>query len=375
MIGLPSSPVSSRTAATKQSGTDRIALLAITEVIYILLVLAAGTLFTHPSQAASFPCDRAISARERLICGNPTLSRADERLSVSYRAALAAVSKEGRAAFRQSEQQWLQFTETVCSIDHPPTGDAQRLSTGADCLANEYAARERQLHGAVVRRGGLVIRRVDRFEVVLAPADEGSGGAHPGFSTTMIAYPQIDLPRNGEEMRWNELMSKWGDAAAGGDAGGPEDTGHDLLIDYTLGIANRTVISVMRDAYDDWHGAHGSADDKGITWLIGEGRALRPEDLFDPRRHWVSALAHLVFDRALAESRREHRPFGVPPASGLEASVGNPAHWLLTKPGLEVRLDPRDLGYDDPDVIDVEVPWRALAPYFSHTTVVSGLAE
>src|SRR5579863_5563939 len=313
-----------------------------------LVAASLAVLLPRESAAASFPCDRAVSARERLICGNAALSQVDARLALSYRAALAAVSEEGRAAFRQSEQQWLRFIDTVCSIEHPPASDAQRLLTGADCLRSEYAARQRQLAGAVTRRGGLVIRRVDLFEAVPAAADQGSGGAHPGFSLTVIAYPQIDRPRGAEETRWNQLMSRWVEDATNNDGGSSNDSGHDVIVDYSLGAVTPELISVMRDTYDDWHGAHGSAADRGITWLIRQGRALQPEDLFDPHRRWRAALARQVFDRAQREERREHRPFGIPPAAELESKVSDPARWLLGRRSLRVRVDPRDLGYDNP---------------------------
>jgi len=332
-------------------------------------MLVVSTL-SQSSEAASFACDRPAGARERLICGDGALSRADARLAASFRAALGALSDAGRTALRQSEREWLRFTDTVCSIDRLRGTDAQRLDTSLGCLKTEYAARQRQLDAAVTRRNDLVIRRVDIFKAVPS-SDAGSGGAHAGFSSTMIAFPQIDRPGDPHEIRWNERVAKW----AEGETGGSNDTGHDVVIDYTLGLVTPELISLMRYTYDDWHGAHGSADDKGITWLIREERELRPEDVFDPHSDWAPALARLVFERARREERREHRPFRVPPASELEAAVSEPSHWVLGERDLRIRFDPRDLGYNDPDIIDVKVPWRALSPYLARTALVAGFAK
>src|SRR5205823_4642540 len=74
-----------------------------------------------------------------------------------------------------------------------------------DCLRDEYAARQKQLDSAVVKRGGLVIRRADLFKATPS-SGPGIGGRYPHFNTTVISYPQIDGPRDEREEAWNKLV-------------------------------------------------------------------------------------------------------------------------------------------------------------------------
>lgn len=168
-----------------------------------LCAFLAVPFLSPPSEAASFSCDAAKAPRERMICADPELSRADEKLAIAYKAALDALSEEGRADLRTGEREWLSYTQTVCWIGRKaPEGGSSR-----NCLMDEYAQRQKQLDNAVVKTGGLVVRRVDRFSVAPS-AGPGSGGAHPGFNTTVISLPQIDKPRGEHDAAWNKLIAE-----------------------------------------------------------------------------------------------------------------------------------------------------------------------
>lgn len=156
-----------------------------------IVVTALVFFLPSVSEAASFSCSAPIAPRERLICADPELSRADEALAAAYKAALGALSEPGRETIREGQRQWLRYTQTVCRIGAKAPTDRP----SDDCLKDEYAARQRQLDNAVVKRGGLVIRRVDVFKA--APSHgPGSGGRYPRFNTMVVSYPQIDQPRD-----------------------------------------------------------------------------------------------------------------------------------------------------------------------------------
>jgi uncharacterized protein len=152
------------------------------------------------AEAASFPCNAPATARERLICGDAELTRADEALEVSYRSALATISELGRKALRNGQRDWVSYTDTMCAVG----GNAPLDRPSALCLKDEYANRQRQLEQAVIKRGGIVIRRVDLFTV--AP----SSGSNPAFkfNTTFVSFPQIDQPRDEREEAWNKLVAE-----------------------------------------------------------------------------------------------------------------------------------------------------------------------
>jgi uncharacterized protein len=69
-----------------------------------LAALAAAALFffvPHRSEAVSFDCSKAAAPRERLICGDGELSRAGEKLAAAFKAALTALSEEGKGGAAQ----------------------------------------------------------------------------------------------------------------------------------------------------------------------------------------------------------------------------------------------------------------------------------
>jgi uncharacterized protein len=305
--------------------------------------------------AASFSCSAPTAPRERLICTDPELSRADETLAAAYKAALAALSDAGREAIREGQRQWLRYTQTVCAIGRNAPADRPSV----DCLKDEYAARQKQLDSAVVKRRELVIRRVDLFKAGPS-ADAGSGGRYAGFNTTAISYPQIDKPRDEREEAWNKLIldhSRAGEVVAGAATDPAED--HDLTVDYVLGTVSSMLISLQLLIYDDWHGAHGSGADERITWFIRDRRALAAADVFHGKQGWDEALAQLVLDDAAREAQKGgyELPFAEP--SDLVGEVSDPAHWLISERTLGVRFELDAF----PHVIAVEIPWRQLKRY------------
>ena len=112
-----------------------------------VVAFAMVPMLSHTGATASFPCAAAMAPRERLICGNPDLSRADEALTTAYKAALSALSERGREVTREGQWQWLRYTQTVCGIG------LRRYASrpSVDCLKDEYAARHKQLKSGYLR--------------------------------------------------------------------------------------------------------------------------------------------------------------------------------------------------------------------------------
>ncbi len=321
----------------------------------IIVAALAFPTVSSVCEAASFSCSASTAPRERLICADPELSRADETLAAAYKAALGALSDTGREALREGQRQWLRYTQTVCGIGRKAPADRASV----DCLKDEYRARQKQLDGAVVKRGGLVIRRVDLFKA--APSSgAGSGGRYAGFDTTVVSYPQIDRPSDEREEGWNKLIlehSRAGEAAAGAPADPDED--HDLTVDYVLGSVSPALISLRVLIYDDWHGAHGSGADEQITWFIREGRALNAEDVFHGKQGWDEALVRLVLAQAADEAQKGGYELPVAEPSELAGEVSDATHWLITERALGVNFE---IGAF-PHAIAATIPWRQLKGY------------
>lgn len=90
----------------------------------VFLTLAAW-LSLQTASAASFDCAKARTPTEKLICGDPTLSRLDEQLDDAYRSAQRRV--ESRTALRDAQRKWLSTRRDVC--------------TDVACLRAAYLAR------------------------------------------------------------------------------------------------------------------------------------------------------------------------------------------------------------------------------------------
>ncbi|EIC23551.1 lysozyme inhibitor LprI family protein [Thiorhodovibrio frisius] len=94
------------------------------QTLVLGLVIAAAQV-----SAAGFDCAKAQSWVEKTICADPALSRLDDALTRSYRAALRKTSKA--AALRASQRDWLSNQRDTCST--------------SDCLISLYRTRLEQL--------------------------------------------------------------------------------------------------------------------------------------------------------------------------------------------------------------------------------------
>ena len=322
-----------------------------------LAAVLAIPIFSPLADAASFSCNAPAGAREQLICRDSTLSHADEALAAAYKRALDALSEDGREALRRGQRQWLSFTQTVCWIGKKaPAGESSR-----GCLKDEYAKRQKQLDAAVIRRGGLAMRRVDSFSVASSYSPETA--VFP-FNKTTISFPQIDKPRNQSEEAWNKLIAGHehdGETLANAQATASDDGADDfdLSVDYELGGVSPRMISLWLSICDFAHGAHGTRHDEGVTWLLGEGRASRAEDVFEAHKAWGEALARLVLaqQKQEAEDPRSGCHYMELGPSDIADDVSDPAHWLIDERALVVCLVSGICG------VEATIPWSRTKPY------------
>ncbi|MDQ5892843.1 MAG: hypothetical protein QG613_1715, partial [Pseudomonadota bacterium] len=61
------------------------------KIAFTTLIAAGVTLASlcHTAQAASFPCEKAASAQEKLICASPLLGQLDEELAQAWKTSRA----------------------------------------------------------------------------------------------------------------------------------------------------------------------------------------------------------------------------------------------------------------------------------------------
>lgn len=95
--------------------------------IYFLIFFLLAFPFASDVAAASFDCAKAKGSIETLVCQNPGLSKLDDQLATTYKAALAAVAPSSRQALLKEERNWASYARDICQ--------------DAACLEQAYSAR------------------------------------------------------------------------------------------------------------------------------------------------------------------------------------------------------------------------------------------
>ena len=124
--------------------------------------IAGSLALSNAASTASFDCAHAKSAREKLICGHPELSKLDEQLGRIYQERQVALSAHGAALLRRSELSWLHFVRLVCSPSRAPADNSDRPE---DCLLKVYRERIEQLSKVGQKIGPFVFNRIDTYAV------------------------------------------------------------------------------------------------------------------------------------------------------------------------------------------------------------------
>jgi uncharacterized protein len=125
----------------------------------LMAVLAAIFLLNSTAQSASFPCDRAKSPTEKMICSNPELSTLDEHLG-RYFAAARSVLKSADSCLVSDQRNWLRQRDTC--------GDA-------GCLRQAYLRRLAELdplQPGVTRIRNIELPGVNALVWVIPPAQD-----------------------------------------------------------------------------------------------------------------------------------------------------------------------------------------------------------
>jgi uncharacterized protein len=80
---------------------------------FVIFLMLGVVLLASLSLAAGFECDRATSVQEQLICGDPTLSALDDKLSGLYALALDVI--KAQQALRDKQIAWLAHERSRCA--------------------------------------------------------------------------------------------------------------------------------------------------------------------------------------------------------------------------------------------------------------------
>lgn len=103
---------------------------------FILGLCVLGIGFS--AQAASFPCNKAVTNTEKTICRVSNLNDADVQMSTVYKIVLSALPMGGRDQEKDAQSQWLK-QRNLCNAN-------------IQCLAVAYKIRQQHLDDIIQNR-------------------------------------------------------------------------------------------------------------------------------------------------------------------------------------------------------------------------------
>jgi len=156
--------------------------------------------------ATSFPCERASTNLEKMVCTDATLSGTDDDLAVAFRQALQPLSESARTQVRHAEAAWVGWVQEVCDTrgaHAPHQGQPTSKDDQERCVRVRYNDRIEQLRELSTHGSGPTVYLVESFTHAACPAentpsdDAESGPSSPHsmvFASQYSTYPQIDAP-------------------------------------------------------------------------------------------------------------------------------------------------------------------------------------
>jgi uncharacterized protein len=133
----------------------------------LALIVFGWVVLGMNAQGASFECGKAQTKVEHLICDNASISKLDDELAVSYKAALH--NKTQADAIKKAQKQWMKDARNVCA--------------DVGCLKTAYQARIHELTGALAQAGiaqkvaqqkisGVELSNKESYTLVMSKDDE-----------------------------------------------------------------------------------------------------------------------------------------------------------------------------------------------------------
>ncbi len=310
-------------------------------------VLMGATMMTlawlAAADAAGFDCQQARTPRERAICGDPSLSLADDRLASSYRSDVARVSPEAALVIRNDQRAWLKDLDALCT----PGTSADPFRA---CLLRAYGERQRALDDLVQQHGPFTFFIVHRSLVKRMSDDT---------LVSTAEYPQIDRPQSPAQRAWNRSVERSPDKASSCDDGAGE-----MDEARSVRFATSMIISTSLDTYFYCTGTpHGTGMRvSSADMLTPSLHKLTPEELFKSGAPWKAFVGAAVAAgvRAAAESGGYSPPEIPKPTDDFGTDMSK---WALGTDGVTVEFDPYELNMGRNFEPRVLVTWRELAPF------------
>jgi murein DD-endopeptidase MepM/ murein hydrolase activator NlpD/uncharacterized protein len=296
----------------------------------VLTVVAVG--FSPASGwAASFDCSKARTPQERFICAQGDVSRLDREMARVYRQHVGRLSETGRRWVLGSQRSWLAFWPRLCSAS---TQQIVLTKDEVACAAAQYESRIADLQPASPLPG-LQAYIVSRHRFIPPQEADAPAGVH------RTAYPQLEPLPGQPGPAWLAALNEWlalplpenpGPSAAAD----PTDAESTTDVSVNIVLATPRLVQAVETVDIYRHGgAHGLISLYYSHFLIDEGRALQPQDVF-AQVDWREALA----EKVLAALRKELGEELLVSTVKEVAELIDPSIWDLSDPGLEFHFNP-----------------------------------
>jgi hypothetical protein len=284
------------------------------------------------------------------VCAAKAALALSEEVAGVLAAQAMQLTPEGRRLLIEDQAEWARMELEVC------TRSADAALTVPECMQRALTERLRNADLAVQAIGGYVLQRVERLSATPLPTEEGEAANAqfgPPVVTTRISWPRIDAPPDAKAQRFNETAAEL------------TPSSKELVetaVDYAIAYAGPALISVQFTTYSYAPGAaHPSGGGEALNFLMGEGRLLEPEDVFQAGSAWEMFLVN----RAAAGLEDVFAEFGAPPSAELlRDAVVKPRLWVISENGLTLLFPPYALG--GPWALgaqQVRIGWAELQPY------------
>jgi len=321
----------------------------------MLLGLVLALLLVPAAQAASFDCTKARTPFAKAVCGNPDLSKADDNLAATFKAALDGLSAPAATEVSAAQAAWVKYANIACTKDatlpkKPYDAD------GVGCLSSLFSDRADQLASSKTI-GGLRFYYVDRYAAIKDPQPPDFGGT---VGLKQISTPRID-GGDAEAVAFNHFIETQTKddlnpelaTAAKPDDGSEDDTGVMLV---TLVDPVRISMNVSFSSYG--HGAaHPNYATTFIHFLRGENRRLEAGDIFTGEG-WQTKLQTIAL---AAVKDQEGDDLMLDDPKSINDLVIDPARWDFSKDGLILQFEPYEIAPYAVGAPTVTIPWTDLA--------------
>jgi uncharacterized protein YecT (DUF1311 family) len=340
------------------------------------LSVAAALLTCSPGAAlaASFDCAKARAPVEQLICGNASLSDADERLGDRYMALLKAVEARSvenktldaamRDRLRAEQRAWLERRTKYCGVPATLPGAASGTDDRhymVECLKETTKARtlaldrqRDQLPVSVLIEPKTLAEKNEARHYEVDVRYPVLAASVPGADAFNKAVEQ-DVLRGVEAFR----------ASHADEEPPPEPTMFSALsLDYEVSFASPKLLSVQFDSYDYPAGAaHGMSNRTTLHVDLTTGRTLTAADIFAAGSGWEKALTEHCLTDLRHQARDRDFELNEDIGDSITQSVTNLDSWRLEDDRAVIIFTPYQVAAYAVGTLEVPVSYALLRPY------------